>query len=234
MAMAYAIARRRGSPMIASRMLLAGVMIVSSLFAGSISHAASLTFAYEGTVNSTGGFPDSGPFDAFLGETIRVEYTFDTTTPDSNGSSNGDYFSAVTAAEITIGSNVYTATGGNIIIINNGVNPDQYIVDVDQGLAGPAVGGQLPDRFQVILTDTTKTFFSSDALPTVQPDPLGFTSSVLQFDFCSSGCADFGFINAANPVIPAPEPVPSLGPLALVLLPCLLVLITRRFLTCSH
>jgi hypothetical protein len=211
-----------------SRMLLAGVVVMLSSFAGSTSHAASLTFAYEGTIDSTFGFPDSAPFDAFLGETLRVEYTFETTTPDNNSSSNGDYLGAVTAAEIVLGSNVYTATGGNIIIINNDINPDQYIVDVLIGLAGPAVGGLPPVRFEVIFSDTTHTFFSSDALPTVQPDPSGFTSTALQFTFRSLSGEEDGVIQARTVVISEPKLVPSLGPLGLVLLSALLVLIAGR------
>ena len=179
---------------------------------------ALLTFVYEGTVDDTFGFPDSGPFDAFLGEAIRVEYTFNTTTPDSNGSSNGDYVSAVTEAELTVGSNVYTATGGNIIINNNGVNPDQYIVEALVGLAGPNVGGISPYRIQVRLTDNTQTFFGSDALPIVQPDPSGFSSVILQLDFCSQMpvCGDSsGTImarNAAIGTIATPTATPSATP----------------------
>jgi len=200
----------------ASSMLLAGVVVMLSSFAGSISHAALLTFAYEGTVDATFGFPDSAPFDAFLGKTLRVEYTFETTTPDNNPSSNGDYLGAVTAAEIAVGSNVYTATGGNIIIIDNGVNPDQYIVDVLMGLAGPAVGGLPPVRFEVIFSDTTNTFFSSDALPTVQPDPSGFTAPVLQFTFQSPSLEEVGIIQVLDAVISEPASIPVMSPAGLL------------------
>ena len=44
-------------------------------------HAGPITFSYEGAVNNTQG---GSAFDAFLGETLRIDYTFDSNATDSN------------------------------------------------------------------------------------------------------------------------------------------------------
>lgn len=195
-------------------------LLAASLLAAP-ADAVPLTFSYEGIVSVASG--PSG-FGDFLNELIRVDYTFESTTADSNASANGDYLGAVTSLSVTVGANLYSATSGNIIIINAGTNPDQYIVDVPTGLTGPSVGGLPVSRIEVILTDTTMTFFSSDALPIVQPDPSAFDQRSIQLQF-NLGDDPYGLIAAADVQIsPAVVPEPS----TLVLLGAGLVAVGRR------
>jgi parallel beta-helix repeat protein len=143
---------------------------------------AFLTFAYEGTVDTTLGGP---AFDAFLGETIRFEYTFDTSTPDSNPSGNGDYINALTDVVVSVGANSYTAALGDIVVTNSGTNPDRYVVDAPSSSSGPSIDGIPIDRLILLLVDSTQTYFSTDALPLVQPDPSGFDNVQIRIEFDS-------------------------------------------------
>ncbi|MDB2686592.1 hypothetical protein N9Y42_05225 [Mariniblastus sp.] len=155
-----------------------------------------MTFSYSGIVDgmASGGFPDPDSFRAFGGQPIEVTFTFDPNTTDTNASANGDYPGAVTDLEVTVGDNVYTdIDGGSIIITNNDVNPDQF--QVFSFVTGPEVGG-ITERIQLrmIFSDSTHAVFSTDALPTIKPDPADFNLGGqinLQFtdvnDFDSSG-----------------------------------------------
>jgi hypothetical protein len=73
-------------------------------------------------------------------------------------------------------------------------------------VTGPALsdGAVTYDKqfFNLILTDTTRTVFSSDALPIVQPYPADFTSGQLRLDFLGSGNFFNSGIVGTNAVIP--------------------------------
>lgn len=200
-------------------------LIVPAVLAFSItSHAVPITFSYSGIVNSTDGYPDSAPFEAFLGETIYLTYTFESSTADSNISGNGDYLGSITAFEATIGANTYSADTGDIVIINNGVNPDQYLVDIPTDLTGPSVGGIPAMRFNLNFSDFTQSVFGSDALPTVQPEPSDFSEASMWLIFDSPNFLfdpefgimvpddthqpEFGILMAfgALQAVPVPEP----------------------------
>ena len=174
------------------------------------SQAVPTTFAYEGIVDYAGGYPVGTAFDAFLGEKLRIVYTFESTTPDNNTSANGDYLGAVTSILVTVGKIIYTANKGNIIITNNGFNPDQYLVDIPQGLTGPDVAGIPVIDFDLNFSDNTHTVFTSDALPTVQPDPADFSGASLWLSFDGFKFPErrFGIIaaNKATRIAPIPEP----------------------------
>ena len=146
------------------------------------SDAAPITFIYEGAINNTGGDPASTPFDFFMGDTLRVVYTFESNTSDNNPSMNGDYLDAIIGISVTVGGNLYTASSGNIIIINNDVNPDQYLVDITE-LIGPDVGGIPVDSFRLIFSDFSHSVFTSDELPVVQPNPSAFSMASLELSY---------------------------------------------------
>ena len=185
-----------------ARTFAAALITIGSLAGGA--EAAPVTFAYAGTIDLSDGYPTATPFDAFDGQQIHLSFTFDPALTDSNPSANGDY-SPLTSVTITIGSNTYTSSGtGSISVINNGTNPDQYIVN--GSVAGPALsdGSVTYDEqfFNLILTDTTHSVFSSDTLPIVQPYPTDFTSSQLRLDFTDSGNFDNSGTVGTNAVIP--------------------------------
>lgn len=175
------------------------------------SHAVPITFSYDGVVNIGVGFPDSAPFAAFLGETIRMVYTFESATPDSNPSANGDYLGAVASVELFLGSSIYTATTGNIIMINYGSTPDQYIVDIPGGLIGSAVGGMPLIDLDLILTDNTGTALGDEALATIQPEPSDYSDATLQLTFRDphNPFDGSGLVQAYGTVHISPVPEPS-------------------------
>ena len=145
-----------------------------------------VTFAYEGVVDASPG----GGFDAFLGQTMRFEFTFDGATADQQPDpTNGVYRDAITSAVVTVGSTVYNGVivgGGTIggIFIDNdrGSFDDGYFASAT--LAGPGVDG-FPVLFASLdMKDSTRTVFSSDALPLMLPSIADFDiGSVLELHF---------------------------------------------------
>lgn len=203
-------------------------LLLATLATCEVGFAELITFTYTGVVEDalTQGFADfdadDAPFDAFNGEQISLSFTFDSDLSDSNPSANGDYAS-IANAEISLGANTYTGTNfGSITIINNGVNPDQYIVN--GVVSGPSLTGAATydEMFlALILTDNTQSVFATDDLPLTAPDPNLFTSSQLRIDFSDSSNFDnFGFVGT-NTVSAVPEPssaillIASLAALAL-------------------
>jgi hypothetical protein len=190
-------------------------------------YGAPVTFQYSGIVDLTSGGPD---FDAHDEVPISLSFTFDSDLIDSNSSLNGDY-SSVSSIEVNLGTNTYTGVGaggsnnpGTISIINNGTNPDQYLLNAT--VTGPAIGG-LDEVFLVlVLSDNSKSVFATDSLPLIPPNPLNFSSSQLRLDFSSAGSGEFGTVGT-NSVILGPAlptylldvtydtPVINFGPLSL-------------------
>ena len=166
-------------------------------------HAESYRFSYFGIINITNGYPDSSPYDPFLGETMWFTYAFDNTTLQDRG----NYIDIITSMEITVGANTYTANTGNINIINNSSH-DQYIVS-SYSLTGPSIGGLQPYSFSMVFDDVTRSAFGSSALPTVQPNPSDFitnTQMTLMFD---DPIIPSGYLVSRGISI-APEPVSSI------------------------
>jgi hypothetical protein len=183
---------------------LAATLITFGSLAGGV-EAAPVTFAYSGTImNLNDPNPTVPPFNAFIGQKIHLSFTFDSALTDSNPSANGDY-SPLISVTIQIGANTYTSSNaGSISVINNGTNPDQYIVN--GMVTGPALtdGPDTYDaqNFNLILTDNSKSVFSSDVLPIAQPFPSDFTSGQLRIDFQTSSFPfKFGSVGT-NTVIP--------------------------------
>jgi hypothetical protein len=194
------------------RFLILSLIVPAVLAFGITSHAVPITFSYSGVVNDTDGLPDKAPFEAYLGETMYLTYTFESSTTDSNSSTNGDYLGSITAVEITVGANTYSADTGDIVITNNGENPDQYLVDIPSGLKGPSVGEIPVMRFNLGFSDFTQSVFGSDALPQVQPEPSDFSEATMWLTFDSQNFSpeleEFGTIMADGTVqaVPVPEP----------------------------
>lgn len=166
--------------------VLAGLAAVGISVGATASHAAPLlTFAYEGTVNSTNG---GAAFDAFLGETLRFEYEFDGAAPDLNPGDPNRGFYDISALNISVGSNIYNAVTGFIIVLDNVAGADVYDV-ANFSITGPNVGGQESDGSFLDILDSTQSIFSDDTLPTTPPNPAAFASGfgALSLDFRSGG-----------------------------------------------
>ena len=181
-------------------------------------HALPLTFSSQGVVDSVSG---TAAFNAFLGETMKVTYTFESTAPDSVFPGvpdpfplQGQYPTAITAFEVSVGSNSYTATSGNITV-SSGFPSGSHSYRVGSsaggnGLAGPDIGGISVESFRLNFTDFSETIFASDALPSTQPDPadfLGGMSMGLSFTGAFDGGLDVSdVIIMPMPNAPIPEP----------------------------
>jgi hypothetical protein len=152
------------------------------------------TYALAGPLFVYEGMVDSGSFallPEFFTDIIRVEYRLDPATLDRDPGPNGDFAGAVTDLRVRLGSNVYTASHGNISVMNSG-GPDQYVVVPPAGISGPTlfailVGFTTPEEVQIALTDTSTSYFTSDALPLEQPDPGGFDEHLIEIVFSAGG-----------------------------------------------
>lgn len=180
----------------------AATAIGVSLSATTASAVPLITFAYEGIVDISPG----GGFDAFLGQTVRYEFTFDAATSDSSpaDANFGAYRGAITNALVTIGTTSYTGVvgaagiiGGIFVFDNRGLG-DQYTSNAI--LAGPSVDG-FPVLFASLnLRDSTETAFSNDALPLTLPNPA-------LFNFGPSIELHFGNADGDEPIVLASSAV---------------------------
>ena len=174
---------------------------------------APLTFDYEGVVDVTSG---GAPFSAFLNEPIRVSYTFESTTPDSDPNPQyGVYPNAVSAITVAIGANTYTSGTGDIDIhIDPGLE-HHFGVASDQ-MAGPDVGGVAPSDFIFNFRDFNGTALNrGDQLPTSPLDPNDFsvTGIAVLFDLTvisPGGVPGFASIGTFFNLQLVPEPSAAL------------------------
>ena len=130
-----------------------------------ISHAAPIIFTFEGIVN----VDDVSGFSEFLGETLQVTYTFESTTPDADPTNPavGEYL-AITEFEVTVGGNMtventYTQTDPGVVrpgAAGIGVRTtggrDLYFATGFE-MTGPDVGGLTVFSWDLILSNPTNT-----------------------------------------------------------------------------
>jgi acetyltransferase-like isoleucine patch superfamily enzyme len=161
-----------------------------------------LTFAYEGIVDESETF--GGPaFDAFVGQTLSIEFTFDAATPDTNLDPNHGIY-ALMAMTLNVGTNTYamipTASIRRIQVFDPDFpNADNYEVFSD-GLNGPNIGGLAITGAGIGAIDSSGAVFNNDALPLVPPDPSTFDHFRIQLQF-HDGLAHIATLTAviANP-----------------------------------
>ncbi len=176
-------------------------------FCHSTAQADLITFAYEGTIDHASG---GAAFDAFLGETIRFEYTFESTTADSDPDPTlGFYQDPTGALTLTVGSSIYSS-GIDINVANNffaeGDTIDDYSVDAAGPVTGPLIGGAHDIAFTFRMLDFTHTAFNDDSLPLIQPNPGSFDFSNLGIDFLSDGGFVGGLRTSSFAIASVPEP----------------------------
>ncbi len=186
--------------------VLAGLVIMLVV---SVTQAAPVTFIYEGEVTQVAHSSLIPPvLDKFLGETMRMEYTFESTTTGS-GLDGGSYFNAISDLTVTLGANVYHNTlPVNIYVANDLSFGDRYYTDLHIPMTGPAIDGIDPRSFQFRFQDSTATALSSNALPDTILDPAAFDTVYMFLDFLSHSSS--GFLTVAGPnSVRAVVPVPS-------------------------
>lgn len=136
-------------------------------------NAAIITYNFSGTVTDNPPATSLAGTFAF-GESYSGTISFDTSVADSNGSpTNGEYDGALTSINVNIGSYAASATGGKIEVEEASFF-DSFDAEAKNAaplfggsatVTGASVGGLSLGGIQFLLLDTTKSVFSSDAMP---------------------------------------------------------------------
>jgi hypothetical protein len=168
----------------------------------STSHAAPITFAYEGIVDSTTG---GAVFDAFQGETLRIQYTYDSDAIDNNPVANQGAYAGISLAVSVTGG--YAATLGFDLTTVDDAVADDFAITSNSALPGPhqTIDGLDLTGFLLTITAIPATMFTDDSLPLFQPFPNLLSTMVLTF---SDGGANSGTIQANTVTVAdvVPEP----------------------------
>lgn len=194
------------------------VLTFTLMGSSSSTSAAPITFVYEGVVSSS--------FGGFLGQTVTVEYTFDSDTPDGSPSSMfGAYNDTISSFTATVGG--YSASDPTAqIIVFNAPGNDQYIIGSNT-ITGPDIGLAVLSDFEFNFENGGGSIFSSDELPLVQPDPDDFGTVFLRLNFFGNG-ASSGFIQAESFSIVEASTSISAPPVTAILGFAAAVFVTRR------
>jgi len=172
--------------------------------------AVPLTFVYEGIIDDLGAGAGNPAFTPFLGETLRLEYTFESTTTDSDiDPTQGTYTDPTGQLTVTAGPNTYTLGGAALVVSvrDNFLSIfDQYSVGSSNAeVTGPLLGASDNVVFAFRLQDSTQTVFSSDALLLTPPDPADFNGIFFRLTFKDADDNTVGTLLATNFTI-VPEP----------------------------
>lgn len=150
------------------------LILAVGLLLGKVASAALLSWQITGAVASV-GTPLSNIF--LLGDVVRIVFTFDTQATDSNRDmAFGDYLSAMTTGEVTVGTYIASIEKQPLFVGNNvgGAPADVFGFNgLDSGhvLSGPDLlgsDGRLYkfDGIYGHFADTSANMFSTDLLPT--------------------------------------------------------------------
>jgi hypothetical protein len=114
-------------------------------------------FTFSGTFDTVSG-PVQAPVQ--VGQPFTFTYVFDTSTPDSDPAPNfGLYAGAIVSASVTSGSFQFSASPGDISVLNNGFAGDTYTARIEDAIRFAQVG----------LTDFQFGAFNDDHLPADLP-----------------------------------------------------------------
>ena len=167
--------KRRGGAMGIALALLLALGLHSPTVA-----AEEVTFAYEATVISvSGGLGASIAVD----DVLTGQITFDPAATDESTtlSSLGTY--AATGFTAGMGPIGFTSTSGTkIVVTNSAFFPDTYVVRGGV-VTGTTLGIYSPTGMNLSLSDSTRTAFSSDALPATPPALASFDIRLLTIEF---------------------------------------------------
>ena len=154
-----------------------------ALLTAGLAHAVPITFAFTSVVSQE-PLLDLDPFGGSIaaGTPFSGSYTFESTTPDGDASTDGgSYASSPGSLSVTIGGNVFAFDLLNIGVINNFSGSDFYIV-----LAQGTSGADIFD-LSLILQDTNGTAFVGAALLTDAPSFAAFELATLFLEGSFSG-----------------------------------------------
>ena len=209
-------------------LVISAVVIFCHLHPVQISHAASVTFAYEGMVNAgvrTTTLADFSLLDALTGEKMRFAFSFDREAIDADRSPMvGQY--PLRRVVITVGPYTFSGEGGRIGIFDDGglSNSGDSFAVFPEKLMGPQVGdfsvsesGGLRLRFWderiatvLGLPPPRNDIFFNDHLPDSPPNPEDFTSTQISLGFGGgSDRISFAILEAKDNITLSPVPLPS-------------------------
>lgn len=190
-----------------------GILLLGWTGLTGVSHAALITFRFEGNVNAVSQHLNS---DFSLSDRFVGSYSFNSLTPDhSPGPQRGDY--RLANASFTLGGKTYSMGGGvagNINIISNSVsgNPnssaDGYTVSFVP--VGPAVNALDSQRFTLSIAGLRH--FTDDSLPLMPPSLSGLSDNRIDFNFVRQRQQDVrnGFVGGEiTSLTLAPVPLPG-------------------------
>lgn len=181
-----------------------------------VSTCQPIEVAFSGTVT----YVDSPlALTAPLGDPVEGRFFYDPEAPDATplDSTFGDYPSAVTGFEVSIGvgpSISATSPRGSVHVVNGGVSGDvvAFQTSAADGLAGAALGA-LPDgvreAYLLRLADAGGSALASDALPSAPPNFTLFANRLASLEI-HSPTAGTVYVDS-NDVLGAPEPHAALG-----------------------
>jgi hypothetical protein len=179
------------------------------------------TFAYEGIVDETDG--DNSRIEnqtrVFLGQTIRIEFTFDAMVPDGTPDITHGLWQPILNVATTLGGYLYTnGPTPNIEVFDVFLGIDAFIFN-DNIVNGPKIGDLVVHSVNLDMSDFSRTAFDSDALPVTPPNPDDFDDVNFTITLRSDPIGQFGHVTA-NTLTVVPEPASlsllTLGSLALI------------------
>jgi len=181
--------------------------------------AAPITFSYEGTIELTTG---GAAFDAFLGQTAKFEYTFESTASDNlpGDPGLGAYPGVITAISVTVGGYSVTGSNGLIEVRDEDVSVgDQYRVYAHAilgDISGPPIDGLQLNIAELLIEQTAGgSVITDDLLPLTQPDPADFPVNFFSLFFsdgrAASGSIETGALAISSTAVPEPGTLAVLG-----------------------
>ena len=155
-------------------------MMLACLGLAKIGNAQPVTFRFTGTVVDAGG----ASFGFIVGQSVSVNYTFESSTPDFDPTVDVGVYSAVSRLSLWVpGTTTWIEaapnfTPGPIQVLLNIPSAIQQIYQVtvlepDQTLTGPALDGN-PDRLTIFMESSQTTALSGEALPATPPNLSDF------------------------------------------------------------
>ncbi|NNM01514.1 MAG: hypothetical protein HKO62_12245 [Gammaproteobacteria bacterium] len=168
--------------------ILIAAATAASLVTGS-APAAEISASYEGIIASDSGL-------GLVGQTMRVDITWDTATAGSPSGNATFYTGLITAATVTVGANVWSYNGSgstslflyndDVIVFANG--PEDRVNLSAGGMEGPELGTGTPlspptlavDLFDLEPAGTPDGLSDDTVLPAMPLDPALFQDTASQ------------------------------------------------------
>lgn len=175
-------------------------------------------YKFEGNVTTILGLGSAPPFD--LQSTLTVLLTYNTDINDIDPTLGlGLYEGDIDSLSITVGT--YSASAGTVVggtpinqmaIINDFGGQDAF--QLVSSLVGGDVNGFLPSSLVILVTDSSRTAFDSEALGRLPPSISAFNGkNFYQLAFGGSGSPSiFGSITSVSPsTVPLPPAIILFG-----------------------